>query len=107
MCDMRLKLGNSSAVVAPAFSLRGNEEAVVRMLVNGYTACILANCARCTCEQSGERTYIKTWSAFANHTFQSFDKLACLALLLLYIADPILLSCTEYNLFGVRGHGVK
>jgi hypothetical protein len=32
---MRLKLGNSNAVVAPGCSLFGNEEAVMRTFVNG------------------------------------------------------------------------
>ena len=32
---MRLKLGNNNAVVAPASSLFGNEEAVMRTFVNG------------------------------------------------------------------------
>jgi hypothetical protein len=36
MFGMRLKLGNNRAVVAPAFSLFCNEEAVMRTLVNGY-----------------------------------------------------------------------
>jgi hypothetical protein len=33
---MRLKLGNSKAVVAPALSLFGNDEAVMRTFVKGY-----------------------------------------------------------------------
>lgn len=43
---MRLKLGNRRAVVAPSVFVLGNDEAVIRTLVNGYQYFMLVNVLR-------------------------------------------------------------
>jgi len=104
---MRLKLGNSNAVVAPAFSLFGNEEAVMRTFVNGYMMRKRVSFLCIMNDYTGKQTYIKRRTAFSNHTFKPFYKLPDLALLLLDVADPVFLPGTEYDLFRVRRHSIQ
>jgi hypothetical protein len=104
---MRLKLGNSNAVVAPALSPLGNEEAVMRTFVKGYRFGSMSAFRISKEHRTGKQTYIKSGTALSNHAFEPSHKLTSRALFLLDITDPVLLPCAEYDLFRVRRHGVQ
>ena len=105
IAGMRVKLGNSRAVVACAVCVAGRELAVMRTLLNGYIN-IYTQISRKISNRilSGERTYIETRGAFPNHALQPFDKSPRRAFILLDIARPVVLSGAEYDLFRVGSH---